>query len=94
MEFEWNEAKNQLNQQKHGISFEHAKEIFNDAMHISKLDHRFSYLEERWITIGTIENQMIVVVAHLFITDQGEELIRIVSAREANKLERQSYEKY
>jgi uncharacterized protein len=93
MEFEWDEQKNQLNQQKHGVSFEEAIEIFNDSLHISTLDFRFSYLEERWISIGSTSVQQIVVVAHLFITDQGEELVRLVSARKADKLERQEYEK-
>ncbi|MAC85218.1 MAG: hypothetical protein CL624_13895 [Arcobacter sp.] len=39
MKFEWNEDKNTLNKQKHGISFEEAKEIFDDALHLSKLDN-------------------------------------------------------
>lgn len=47
MKFEWDENKNRLNQTKHGISFEEAKEVFNDPLHLSKLDHRFSYSEER-----------------------------------------------
>jgi uncharacterized DUF497 family protein len=52
MKYEWSEEKNKLNQQKHGISFEEAKEVFDDALQISKLDKRFSYFEERWITVG------------------------------------------
>jgi uncharacterized DUF497 family protein/predicted DNA binding CopG/RHH family protein len=51
MKFEWDEQKNQLNQKKHGVSFEEAKNVFDDALHIAKLDHRFSYFEERWITL-------------------------------------------
>ncbi len=38
MKFEWNKDKNKLNQEKHGISFEEAKEVFADPLHISKLD--------------------------------------------------------
>jgi hypothetical protein len=45
MKYEWNEEKNKLKQDKHGISFEEAKEVFEDALQISKLDHRFSYFE-------------------------------------------------
>jgi len=93
MKYEWNEEKNKLNQQKHGISFEEAKEVFDDALQISKLDKRFSYFEERWITIGSTSKQKVLVVANLFFTDDGEEIIRIISARKANKQERQSYEK-
>jgi uncharacterized protein len=94
MKFEWNEDKNTLNKQKHGISFEEAKEIFDDALHLSKLDKRFSYFEERWITLGASKRNKILVVANLFFTDEGEEIIRIISARKANKQERQSYEKF
>lgn len=93
MKYEWNEDKNKLNQEKHGISFEEAKEVFEDALQISRLDHRFSYFEERWITVGSTTKHKVLVVANLFFTDDGEEIIRIVSARKANKQERVSYEK-
>ena len=93
MKYEWNEDKNKLNQKKHGISFEEAKEVFEDPLHISKLDHRFSYFEERWITVGATSKHKVLVVANLFFTDDGEEIIRIISARKANKQERDSYEK-
>jgi len=93
MKYEWNEEKNKLNQDKHGISFEEAKEVFEDALQISKLDHRFSYFEERWITLGSTSKHKVLVVANLFFTDDGEEIIRIISARKANKQERNTYEK-
>jgi len=93
MKYEWNEEKNKLNQDKHRISFEEAKEVFEDALQISKLDHRFSYFEERWITLGSTSKHKVLVVANLFFTDDGEEIIRIISARKANKQERNNYEK-
>lgn len=52
MKFEWNEIKNRANIDKYGISFEEAKDVFEDPLHISKLDFRFNYFEERWIIIG------------------------------------------
>lgn len=85
--------KKTLNQQKHGISFEEAKEVFDDALQISKLDKRFSYFEERWITVGSTSKHKVLVVANLFFTDDGEEIIRIISARKANRQEREIYEK-
>lgn len=94
MKFEWNEEKNRINEQKHGISFEEAKEVFGDPFHIAKLDKRFSYFEERWITIGATKKDNVLVVANLFFTDDGEEIIRIISARKANKEERSHYERY
>ena len=93
MQIEWDENKNRTNQKKHGVSFEAAREIFDDPFHISKLDHRFNYFEERWVTIGSAKNNTIIVVANLFFSEDGEEIIRIISAREADRKERRSYEK-
>jgi uncharacterized protein len=92
MKFEWDEAKNLINQEKHSVSFDEAKEVFFDPLHISKLDHRFSYFEERWITVGSTSKQKILVVANLFFTEEGEEIIRIISARKANNKERRYYD--
>ncbi len=93
MNFEWDEIKNRINQEKHGVSFAEAKEVFDDALQISKLDHRFNYFEERWITLGATKKEKLLVVANLFFTDEGEEIIRIISARKANNHERKTYEK-
>ena len=92
MQFEWDDTKNRQNKQKHGVSFEQAKEVFEDPLHLSVLDKRFSYFEERWITIGATHTDQILVVANLFFSDLGEEIIRIISARKATSLERQQYE--
>lgn len=93
MKFEWDETKNRINQEKHGISFEEAIEVFDDALHISKLDYRFNYFEERWITLGATSKHKVLVVANLFFSDEGEEIIRIISARKANNKEQKVYEK-
>lgn len=92
MQFEWDENKNILNKQKYDINFEQAVDVFQDPLHISLLDKRFSYFEERWITLGATKLQAILVVANLFYTDEGEEIIRLVSARPATAKERQQYE--
>ena len=94
MKFEWNEEKSAHNLQKHGVSFEEAKEVFEDPFHISKLDHRFGYFEERWITLGSTKQDKILVVANMFFDENGEEIIRIISARKANQKERKFYEQH
>ena len=91
MRFEWDDKKNRQNIKKHGVSFEDAKEIFDDPLHLSILDKRFSYFEERWITIGQTAKLRIVVVANLFFDENGEEVIRIINAREATLHERKQY---
>jgi len=92
MKFEWDNIKNQQNSLKHGVSFEEAKEVFDDPLHIARLDYRYSYFEERWITLGSSKKSHILVVANLFFSDDGEEVIRIISARMANNKERDQYE--
>jgi len=94
VQFEWSDEKNQLNIKKHGVSFEEAKEVFLDPLHISKLDHRFNYFEERWITLGATSKNKILVVANMFFDENGEEIIRIISARKANQKERLFYEQH
>lgn len=93
MLFEWDHKKEILNIAKHGISFDEAKEIFYDPLHISILDHRYSYFEERWITMGTTRGRRrLLVVAHLYFDEAEEEIIRIISAREATVHEQGQYE--
>ncbi|WP_319559743.1 BrnT family toxin [Marispirochaeta sp.] len=92
MRFEWDNKKNQENIKKHDVSFDKAKEVFDDPLHIAILDERFSYFEERWITLGKTIKHKLLVVANLYFDDNGEEVIRIISAREATKYEQRQYE--
>jgi len=94
LKFEWSDEKNKSNIQKHNISFEEAKEVFLDPMQISKLDYRFDYFEERWITLGATTKEKILVVANMFFDEDGKEIIRIISARQANQKERIFYEQH
>lgn len=93
MRFEWDEQKNKRNRTKHGVSFEEARGVFDDPLHVSLLDHRFDYFEERWITIGMAGDLGIVVAAHLYFDDDDEEVVRIISARRATKQEVAQYER-
>lgn len=93
MKFKWDKFKNALNILNHNMSFEEACEVFEDPLHISKLDYRFNYFEERWITLGSTSRYKIIVVAHMLFDENNEEIIRIISARKANSKEVQIYEK-
>ena len=94
MKFEWDAKKNEANKNRYGISFEEAQTAFDDPLHLSKLDKRFNYFEERWITIGATSKQKIILVAHLYFFECGEEVIRIISARKAISKERKQYGTY
>lgn len=87
MLFDWDEEKNQVNIQKHGISFEQACTIFSGPVW-SRVDQRFAYGEIRFISIGLVEKTAVIVVVH---TDRGG-TTRIISARPANRKERSRYD--
>jgi len=89
--FEWDEAKDRMNRRKHRISFETAKLVFADPFHMSRHD-RIERDEDRWQTIGRLGEGAIVLVAHALRFEGETEVIRIISARKANKKERGVYE--
>ena len=86
MDLEWDEAKNRVNIRKHGIAFEMAQLIFKSTF-FTKLDLRNAYGEDRFISIGKIDDIVVLVVVH---TDRNERT-RIISARPASRKERQAY---
>jgi uncharacterized DUF497 family protein len=89
--FEWDPDKDAWNYVKHGIRFETAAMVFDDPYHVSQLD-RVVDGEERWRTMGLIGGLVIVIVAHTYREQNGEETVRIISARKATKRERKHYE--
>lgn len=93
LQFEWNKQKSLLNYRKHGISFESAVSVFEDPHMLSWLDGRYEYDEERWIGLGMMNNEVIIVIAHTVRESNYDEkeIIRIISARKANKEEQAQY---
>jgi uncharacterized protein len=90
--FSWDDDKNASNLAKHGVSFEAAKLVFDDPLHISRQD-RVENGEQRWQMIGVVADCVLLLVAHTWLDeDDGTEHIRIVSARRATKIERKVYE--
>lgn len=87
--FEWDENKNTLNKQKHGLSFEEAKEVFTDENAILFDDPIHSVGEERFLIIGMIPSKKICIVSHCYRS--SDDVIRIISAREATKAEKNTY---
>jgi hypothetical protein len=91
MRFEWDEGKNQINQSKHdGLDFRTAARVFNDAKIVLAKD-RIVDGEQRWHAIGVVSEALLLVVHTYREEDDGEEVIRIISAREANQRERRIY---
>jgi uncharacterized protein len=88
LRFTWDPAKAAANLRKHGISFMEASTAFADPLSITIPDPDHSVGEERFVLIGLSDRQHLVVVAHA----ERSDLIRIISARPANRHERKTYE--
>jgi len=86
--FEWDENKAKSNKKKHGITFDEAKTAFSDDFGCLIPDPD-SEGEERFILMGMSAQLRILVICHC---ERGSNLIRIISARKANKSERDQYE--
>ena len=85
MSYEWDEQKRQINVKKHGVDFIDVPEIFDGDI-VTLPDERFDYGETRFIVIGILKSQVVVVV----YTERGDN-IRIISARKATKNEQIYY---
>jgi len=90
--FDWDPVKAKQNLRKHGVSFERAARIFRDPFAISIYDAEHSEDEDRWVTIGAAENEVLLVVVHTFRgVDAQSSIVRIISARKADRDESQQY---
>jgi uncharacterized protein len=97
MRYEWDERKNHQNRRKHGISFELASLVFQDPACLIGKDRVDETGEQRWLALGAVSlepgAQLILLVAHVYREDKnGEELIRIVSARKAGNNDVRRYQ--
>ena len=88
-DFIWDENKRMSNKNKHGISFEEAATVFKDRAALYSADIWHSEDEDRFIIIGRSEQNNILMVCHCYRED--DTVIRIISARKANKKERAMY---
>ena len=87
--FDWDKDKNIANQKKHGISFEEAQTVFVDenALMIHDPDH--SRDEDRFILLGLSASIRLMVVCHCY--RENGDVIRIISARKATRMEQKRY---
>ena len=92
MKFEWDTGKETINVQKHSVSFEQASYVFADPFALNRYDDKHSDEEDRWVILGKSLNEVILVVVHTFMTEEGTEFVRIISARKATKKEKQVYQ--
>lgn len=89
LRFEWDHRKNAQNRRKHGISFEEAETVFFDERALLIDDPDDSKTEDRFILLGLSAAARTLVVVHCH--RETSDVIRIVSARKANRREREDY---
>mgnify|MGYP001170009677 CR=1 FL=1 len=95
--FEWDPDKAAANRRKHGVSFEIAVRVFADPLALTQ-QLGLEGDEHRWQTLGLVEGQVLLLVAHTVWEEPDEmgevavEVIRIISARAADRKERCRYE--
>ena len=88
MKFEWDETKAARNLSKHGVSFEEAKTVFDDPLYIDFYDPDHSEDEARYLIIGASNRRRLLIVSY---TERNDS-IRLISAREVTRNEREAYE--
>lgn len=59
--FDWDEAKNAFNHEKHGVSFEQAGFAFSDPHRVLIRDDTHSQAEERWFCLGRVGGRVMTV---------------------------------
>jgi uncharacterized protein len=84
MDFEWDNQKNEINKEKHGISFDEAINVFNDNdVYIEKTNRTD---EPRFKIVGLIFDKLYTLIFTI-----RQNMTRIISARRANKQEEKKY---
>jgi uncharacterized DUF497 family protein len=88
LRFEWDEAKNRDNKRKRNVSLEEAQTVFLDDWAVLIEDDEDE--EERFVLIGTSAAMRVLVVSHTYRA--RDQVIRLISARKANRSERRDYD--
>ena len=89
MFFLWDENKAKSNEHKHGISFLEAMTVFADANAVMSNDDSHSDDEERFILLGVSSETNLLIVCHCY--RGNDDIIRLISARKANRRESNRY---
>lgn len=89
LRFERDERKSSSNRRKHGVSFEEAETVFSDQNGLLLADPDHSDEEDRFLLLGLSSAVRLVMVCHCYRSQ--ESVIRIISARRADKSEREQY---
>lgn len=87
--FQWDEGNLDKSYAKHGITPQEAEEVFLDENLLILEDIKHSQTEKRLTAIGKTAASELLFIAYTHRNSH----IRVISARKANKNEKQIYEK-
>ena len=88
MEFEWDAEKAAANFAKHEVSFAEATTVFADPLYVDFYDPDHSIDEHRYIIIGESQQSRLLIVSYT----ERSHIVRLISAREVTRREREIYE--
>lgn len=91
LRFEWDPRKAAANKRKHGVAFDEATSVFLDDNALLIQDPEHSGQEDRFLLLGLSERLRFLVVCHC-VRESGD-VIRLISARKADRDERREYRK-
>lgn len=86
MRYTFEPKKKSANLKKHGYDFDDAPLVIEAKETVTFEDRRFDYGEQRFITLGLLRGEVVVVV-----TTETDDEIRVISMRKADKNEQQIY---
>lgn len=86
MRYTYDPKKRDSNLQKHGYDFEDAPQVIESGSTVTFEDRRFSYDEQRFITLGVLRGDVVVIA-----TAETDEEIRLISMRKAERNEQKIY---
>lgn len=89
LRFLWDLSKDKANIRKHGVGFEEARTVFYDPRAILYFDPDHSEDEDGFILLGFSASLKVLIVCHCY--REKDSLIRIISARKADKREMENY---
>ncbi|MDP2883360.1 MAG: BrnT family toxin [Azonexus sp.] len=86
MRYTHDPKKRAANLKKHGYDFEDAPQVIESGQTVTFEDRRFDYDEQRFITLGVLREDVVVIT-----TAETDEDIRVISMRKAERNEQEIY---
>ena len=88
MQFTWDPTKAAKNLEKHDVSFEKAQTVFDDPLYIDFFGPDHSEDEDRYLIVGKSIEERLLIVSYT----ERRDAIRIITARDVTRSEREAYE--